>query len=197
MNLIIDKGVFAVDLTPFNQYIEWAWNESFFPDVAGNNHHHLLAYLVEQLPDGQSVADLGTRTGASALALSSNPYVNVLTYDIENMFQDVKRTTILDKPNIKFTYGNCFNHIQEYMNCALVLLDIAPHDGIQEQKMLDELIKQNFKGVLILDDIKYNDEMRNFWNSIKLKRLDVTPYGHHSGTGIVVFDPEHIDVEME
>ena len=39
----------------------------------------------------------------------------------------------------------------------------------------------------MLDDIKLNDEMRDFWSNIKEEKWDITSKGHWSGTGLVNF----------
>ena len=51
-------------------------------------------------------------------------------------------------------------------------------------------IRQNikYKGYLMLDDIYYNDAMRNFWSSIVEEKYDISNIGHHSGTGLVIFN---------
>ena len=87
--------------------------------------------------------------------------------------------------------------IAEIASADLVLLDVSPHDGDKEQKFFDELRRRSFEGILILDDIywKLDKGMTSFWESITLKKIDVTAIGHYTGTGIVVFNPDKWDVE--
>ena len=43
----------------------------------------------------------------------------------------------------------------------------------------------NYLGVLILDDIHLNKEMKFFWENINEDKLDISVFGHSSGTGVV------------
>jgi hypothetical protein len=43
---------------------------------------------------------------------------------------------------------------------------------------------------MLCDDIHLSDEMERFWREIKHEKYDITQYGHHSGTGIVLFSNE-------
>ena len=49
----------------------------------------------------------------------------------------------------------------------------------------DWLIKINYKGLLLFDDIHLNNEMRTFWNNIIHKKEDISHIGHITGTGVV------------
>ena len=196
MILKIDKGIFDVDLSAFNQYLSWCGDFGFFPMEPGQNHHKLLAYLVSQLSAGSLVADLGTHQGASALALAYNPNVLVLSFDISMHFEPTKKS-FRDLPNVTFILNDCLNCIDMYQTAKIIMLDVNPHDGKQERKLLLELMERDYKGIVICDDIHLNDEMKEFWNSIVGgKKLDVTKYGHWSGTGVVIFDPQTLDVEV-
>ena len=52
----------------------------------------------------------------------------------------------------------------------------------------------NYAGMVLCDDIHISQDMKNFWNDVPLKKIDVTKYGHVTGTGIIVFDPTVVDV---
>jgi len=196
MLLKLDSGVNGVDLSAFLPYISWAGDMAYFPSEVGINHHKLLAYLVKQLPAGSLVADLGTYLGASALALASNPDIVVLTFDITKNFDTTKKTCI-DLPNVTFILNDCLNCIDMFITAKIIMLDVNPHNGKQERKLLLELMEREYKGIVICDDINLNEEMQAFWKSIGgWKKLDVTKYGHWSGTGIVVFDSETLDLEV-
>ncbi len=56
-----------------------------------------------------------------------------------------------------------------------------------EYEFLNVLRQNDWKGLLVLDDIHYNDEMKRFWESIPVAKYDLTDVGHASGTGIVDF----------
>ena len=59
------------------------------------------------------------------------------------------------------------------------------HNGIHEKLFYDWLIKINYKGLLLFDDIHLNNEMRTFWNNIIHKKEDISHIGHITGTGVV------------
>jgi hypothetical protein len=68
---------------------------------------------------------------------------------------------------------------------ALILID-AEKDGVMEQRFLD-----NFKSIafhtnpfILFDDIRLWN-MLKIWRNIVLPKLDLTSFGHWSGTGII------------
>lgn len=194
MILKIDSKVYDINLTPYYRFVEGAAFE-FFDMPPGKNHCKLLAYLSQQLPLGSRVADLGTLYGQSATALASNPYVEVWTFDTHDQLPR-GCLTIKDLQNVRFFNADCKEYIKQLVNFSIIFLDIAPHDGIQEQEVLSGLMHQGFRGLLICDDIFYSDAMETWWRGVPLQKYNVTNYGHWSGTGIVVFDPQYIDVEI-
>ena len=197
MILKITKDLWNIDLSEQKKYTLWSDQFSiYFPMLPGQNHHCLLAYLSSQLPKGSVVGDFGTYLGHSALALSYNPDVRVITIDpFIHVAEDLK--SFLMVQNIQFIKGICQNYLRVFENSPLVFLDIAPHDGVEEVNIMEGLDSIGFRGILILDDIYYNYQMEAMWNDIIRKKIDITKLGHHSGTGIVVFDPEYIDVQVE
>jgi len=54
----------------------------------------------------------------------------------------------------------------------------------------DYLKKNNYIGILILDDIYLNEPMRYFWNEVckNEDKMDISHLGHWSGTGIIYFN---------
>jgi predicted O-methyltransferase YrrM len=169
-----------------------ALDRSIDPKVNGyGEHYSLLTSFSKQMPKGSVIVDVGTYQGYSAVALASNPGVSVVTYDIQDFVK------IPLPANVRQIVRDSFECIPEICQSDLILLDISPHDGIKEQRFFDELLKNGFQGVLILDDIHWGLDagMNSFWNSIPLKKFDVTSLGHYTGTGIVVFDAAKWDVE--
>ena len=200
MKLRIDSGIHAVDLAPYAQYTA----SPYFTLPAGQEHYKLLAYLSGQLPPGSLVADLGTLQAASAVALASNPDVRVRSYDLALQPQVVAQCKL---PNVEFTESDCLDCVADYADAALIVLDVDPHNGKQESAIVQRLVDYDFRGVLVCDDIELNAAMKQWWTewstfkpllrtSHNPKFFDLTPYGHWSGTGLVVFDPETADVEV-
>lgn len=191
MKFLVDSSIHSIKLAQYNQFLNWNEGVKYFDQEPGQNHHRLLAQLSSQLPKGSHVADLGTLIGSSAIALATNPDVRVTTFDIVDHV-GVQQRSYKHLPNIRFVQADCLNHISTLVDTELVFCDIAPHDGGQERRLLEELIKADYKGLLLLDDIHQFTGMRDLWNSIpEKKRIDLTTYGHWSGTGAVLMDHGH------
>ena len=71
-----------------------------------------------------------------------------------------------------------------FENADLIFLD-APKDGIFEHKFLEMALQILKPGaILILDDIKFIN-MLEIWENLNFQRIDLTTFGHASGTGVV------------
>jgi|9_EtaG_2_1085328.scaffolds.fasta_scaffold04713_2 fibronectin type 3 domain-containing protein len=163
-------------------------------------HYHLLGYMSTMVNDSV-IIDTGTHRGSSALALSYNQSNKVLTYDIERFRGGIDNNIKNIPSNIE---SNCNMSItdliksnpQLVLGTSLFFLDIN-HEGPDEIEVFDFLLSNNYKGILILDDIHYNNQMEQVWDYVKsndVLTLDVTKYGHlldSAGTGIVVFNKSH------
>lgn len=179
------------------QYMEW--NEpyaEYLVGKAGTEHYKLLAEISQQLKSGAKVADIGSFYGTSALALSINEEIEITTYDINKFIPEDCPKTPLTRPNIKQKIMRGQDDIEYLVQCDFILLDVDPHDGKQEKEILDLLIEHKFRGILCCDDINMSRDMKEFWNNIpeNLKKYDVSYLGHWTGTGLIVFDPEYIDI---
>lgn len=146
--------------------------------------HHLFLMTVANKFNNTIIYDIGTYVGQSALALSSNPTNYVISYDIE---YHTSPPRVKQPENVEFRIGNCFNDWDNMMKSPLIFMDVAPHDGVFDNKFYQLMVKSKYKGILILDDIYFNKEMKDFWNSIKEEKYDYTHLGHYSGTGLVLF----------
>ncbi len=90
----------------------------------------------------------------------------------------------------------------EIINSAkFILLDIAAHDGKQEEIFINKLKPINYKGFIICDDIHLTPQMKKWWNSVDLKKYDIIEIGHWSlvtghwsGTGIISFNGEEFNI---
>lgn len=138
--------------------------------------------LSKKAKKGTIISDLGTYQGLSALALSSNPLVKVKSYDI-----DLSHNLVSGKANIQFIEGNIFDHIDDILKSDIILVDIDPHDGIQEEKFYEILVERGYKGLTIWDDIYKDFMMETFWHRVNMQKQDITNIGHHSGTGLIEF----------
>ena len=70
-----------------------------------------------------------------------------------------------------------------------------------ENSFIDRLKELNFKGIIVLDDVFHHPDnvinrcMNELWVGLEGKKLNVTKYGHWSGTGILVLD-DSIEFEL-
>jgi predicted O-methyltransferase YrrM len=186
-----------VDLRPHAEYLAAPWS-GFLQEPAGKEHHQLLAALSRQLPKGSVALDVGTYMGASAAALASNPDVTVHTYDIfDNLRWQAKSIRDLRNVVIHVEDGSNAFTKENLDGVKLILIDVDPHDGVQEKVMIDKLLRAEYKGLLLLDDIHLNPQMQALWDWIpsNLAKYDATVFGHHSGTGVVLFDPSVVAFE--
>ena len=194
----------------------------------GSNFEHYYAILVHLSTyfTDSVIVDLGTNRGGSAAALSYNKSNEVYTFDIG--INDEAISLFEQYENITYLIGNCIENNwsgqpqinppglrirplkserEIFLSSELIFLDIDPHDGIQEQAVLDFLIANDYKGIMVCDDIRGganwhethgNSEsargMQEFWSNISLSTYDVTDskYGSDSGTGIICFDNQEV-----
>lgn len=193
------KRIEEVDLSSLFPYL--AWNGQFlqyFKAGPGQEPYKLLAYISKHTSG--VVSDVGTQHGSSALALSLNQEVQVETFDKFKLIPDSNTgiVTINDRSNIKYRILSGQSVLPRIAQSSVVYLDINTTDGQEEIKFITKLQELGFKGLLIIDDIHLNDAMKNVWTSVpnKLKKIDVTELGHWSGTGIIIYDTNFLDVSI-
>jgi predicted O-methyltransferase YrrM len=186
--MIIEKdNVSSVDLSELLK--ELPHDQDEFTQMGGNPYS-FYAY-VSSLINNKTILDVGTRRGLSALAFSYNKFNKVISYDLQE-----QGASNIKKENIEFKIMDFRNDESlDYNNIDIIMIDVDPHDGIQEREMLKFLKDKDWHGILILDDILNNwpvivpganpQEMNNWWNSIEEDKYDVSDVAHFSGTGIV------------
>lgn len=176
-----------IDLSNYQDYADKVlkYKEWFF-EKSGKEHYRLLAYITS-LYQGANLFDIGTYKGFSALALSKNKNNKVYSYDILNEpeIEYLTKYTNLST-NIHFKIKDVILDRDILLNSPFIILDTA-HDGIYENIFIEFLIKNNWNGLLLLDDIYEFPELTKIWKSIKLEKYDLTEKGHWSGTGLVIF----------
>lgn len=175
-----------VDNKEYDDYLgeatRWYYSKS------GDNHYRLLSYLSTLYQD-KTILDIGTYTGASAFALSFNKKNKVISMDIKKSNKKLYNNQF---PNIEFKIMNVLKHPELIDSASLIFLDTSPHQGGFEKEVYDCLIDSEWKGVLIADDINLNNEMKSWWSSIDDSlKIDVTKYGHSTGTGLVNFSKDN------
>jgi hypothetical protein len=167
-----------------------------FLNVFPGEHYRLLNAIVKA-GGAKNVVEIGTFTGMGTLALQEGiDDISVITYDIieynnlhcpshfKNSDIDGKRITQIvgDLSNDDF-----FSKNLGILNAAEIIFMDAPKDNIFEYKMAEKFSKlstSNKPKYLIIDDIQFIN-MIDFWRAIISPKLDITSFGHWSGTGIV------------
>lgn len=183
----------SIDLSILDKYIEWNKNSIYFNLEVGKEHYKTMAYIASCLDKEIPVIDIGTYFGFSAAALNFDGN-KVITYDVCDWIPDDK-FSIKNNDNIKMKIMNCVNDMEDVCKSEFIVLDIDPHDGDEERVIMKALLDNGFKGILLLDDIKLNEDMLRFWNDIDLRKIDITQVGHWSGTGIVFYSDAY-DIKL-
>lgn len=145
-------------------------------------------YLSSEVFNNKLLLDIGSRAGFSALALGLSKKNQVLAYDIIDYRQYWNFiNNQLGYSNINFIIQDCQTISPVILNNSpFISLDIDPHDGDQEIVFFDLLRKNNYKGLVSLDDTNW-EAMKKFINTIKEPIYDITKYAHGSGTMLVDF----------
>lgn len=179
-NLDLDK----LDLSSIIRHINLKEYQSYINAPSGQEHYRLLAWISLRYTN-VNIFDIGTYLGCSSIALGYNINNKVISYDI------IDNKKLISHPN------NCIYEIGDFRqddNILLspcILIDVDPHDGIQEEIFHNFFIDNNYKGLVIWDDIYLSKNMTMWWNSIKetdsIHKIDLTNLGHWSGTGAIVY----------
>lgn len=157
--------------------------QGYYKSPSSLEHYRLLTYLSNKI-DNSILIDIGTLKGSSALALSNNKTNTVYSFNLSNELQ------LNELPNnVNFIIDDVMNkqYKEILLNSKIILLDTF-HDGSFEKVFYDYLKEINYQGMLLLDDIKLNQEMVDFWDSIEIEKEDISHIGHITGTGIVYFN---------
>ena len=167
----------------------------FYPDVWPGEHYKLLAGLVA-VQQPKRVVEIGTSQGLGALSLK-----NRLPSDGELITVDIVpwneidgssfRSSDFEDGRLRQVIGNLsdqtfFRNFSETLaGCDLLFVD-APKNVIFEQTLVKELstIELAKNLLVVFDDIRQWN-MLKIWREIRRPKLDLTSFGHWTGTGIV------------
>jgi len=160
-------------------------------------HYRLLAAFC-QILNPALVIEIGTSTGLSALSMLPFFSGDLVTYDIKNWHS--YPNTVLhtsDFGRLKQVVGDLgdlefFQTQKDLIQKAEFIFIDASHDGALEKRILAHLEKVPFKKppILFFDDIRVWT-MLKMWREITHPKLDLTSFGHWSGTGIVELTKNH------
>jgi hypothetical protein len=199
---------YIIDST--NDFIEDNPNMAVFCDILespGIEHYFFLASVGLQLQN-KKIIEFGTHFGRSAYImaygnrkLSNNN--NIITYDIENLLIDgiFENTDIDYRLEDLFDPKNREKNKDHILSSDIIFIDIDPHEGVLEYDMYVWLRDNDYKGIILFDDIHLDvghmnvftgNSMKQFWSKVDDKyKIDLTHVGHWSGTGLVCFHLEN------
>ena len=162
-------------------------------------HYRLLASMIDVLQP-RVVIELGTFSGLSALAMKQAlpPEGQIHTFDIvpwrqvpnhlltDDDFADNRLTQHLKNLADEQT----FEQYRPLLESAEFFFIDGPKDGKTEYIWMRHFQTLNFKKppILMFDDTRLLP-MVPFWRTLKHPKLDLTSFGHWSGTGIVEWQP--------
>jgi hypothetical protein len=98
--------------------------------------------------------------------------------------------------NCEFMIGNVLYDskiVDSLLKSKFIMLDID-HEYYDEIQIYKKLIENGWRGLLCCDDIHLNEPMKRFWSEIYHPKIDITKYGHGSGTGLVIMDDTEIEM---
>lgn len=192
LSLEIIKEANTIDLKDLSKRMP---EPPYYPDVWPGEHYKLLAALIKTLQP-KLVIEVGTALGHSALALKKFLPVDskLVTFDIFEW--DSLDGTLLN--NDDFSDGNLLQEIGDLSEDVIfdkykdllaeadfVFID-GPKDIAFEREFLRKIDSIKFKNdpIIMFDDIRLWN-MLNIWREIKKPKLDLTSFGHWSGTGLI------------
>jgi predicted O-methyltransferase YrrM len=166
-----------------------------YPNIWPGEHYRLLAAFVKAKKP-KKIIEIGTATGLSALALKEflPEDGRITTFDLipwkTHPQTHLREDDFVDGRLVQYTHNlmeweNCLLHQKSLENADLFFID-ATHDGDLEKILLHHIQKINktFPLYLIFDDIRVWT-MLKMWREIALPKIDLTSFGHWSGTGLV------------
>ena len=166
-----------------------------FTRIWPGEHYRLLAALVKLLQP-KWVVEIGTFRGMSALALKKFlPSAGKIdTFDIvpwESVSDTFLRPEDFGDNRLRQQIGDLSDPAMFELNRSLIqqtelLFVDGPKDGVFERKLLQRLETVDFHKplLLVMDDIRLWN-MLAIWQEIARPKLDLTSFGHWSGTGLV------------
>jgi predicted O-methyltransferase YrrM len=189
-----------------------AAREVDFSDLAGRpnckiwltvwpgEHYKLLAGLVKVLRPAVAM-EIGTAEGLSALAMKKYMPAGgkVVSFDIvpwDQISDTILRADDFADLGIQQRLGNLadrevFEANRQLIESVEFLFIDGPKDNNFEWKLLEYLKTVKFRRppVIVFDDTRLWS-MLKFWRELPYPKLDLTSFGHSSGTGLVQWEQD-------
>jgi predicted O-methyltransferase YrrM len=170
-------------------------------NVFPGDHYRLLGGLFKCLHP-KNLVDVGTAQGLSARAMVDSTdfdakiaTFDIIPYDNKEAFP-VTYLTSKDLDSRVTQYLDDIAHPSNFMKylpllnkADFIMLD-GPKDGVFEERVLELLaahLKPHVDGgirMLFLDDIHFQNMIVN-WRRIASPKIDLTSFGHFSGSGLI------------
>jgi hypothetical protein len=172
-----------------------------FANAFPGDHYRLLSGLLSALDDSSalnSIVDIGTHYGTGTrVMLDYAPNAKVTTFDVTSWGEFpttyLKDSDFADNGGRLTQYLENLQHQDTFnrhkdllINADFIMCD-GPKDGSFERSFLNKLSALSFPSkprFLLLDDIRFTSEMP-LWRQIQSPKIDLTSFGHFSGTGLV------------
>ncbi len=169
------------------------WSPSLWP----GEHYRLLAGLVAYLKP-TTIIEVGTETGLSAICMKKYlpPDGHLVTFDLIP-WKEFSNTCLMDED---FTDGRLKQELADLANpvtfktyvpllakADFIFLD-GPKDGHFEPALaaLLDTVPFTKPPLVLFDDIRDRNMLR-FWRELKHSKLDISSFGHWTGTGLVAW----------
>lgn len=172
-----------------------------FANAFPGDHYRLLSGLLSVLNEKNTldnIVDIGTHYGTGTrVMLDYAPKANITTFDVTSWRE--YPTTFLTESDFVDNGGrltqyledlqheDTFNEYKELLLNADFIMCDGPKDGSFERNFISKLSALSFSHkprFLLLDDIRFMSEMP-LWRQIQSPKIDLTSFGHFSGTGLV------------
>ena len=168
-----------------------------FANAFPGDHYRLLAGLLTVLRP-RRIVDVGTHMGTGTrVMLDFAPKATVDTFDI-TPYKEFDPTFLNDGDFTAYG-GRLTQHISDLSDAKefdrytplleqadFIMVD-APKDGKFEEtfySQLSAILMKDKTRYMLLDDIRFTSELVN-WRRIESPKIDLTSFGHFSGTGLV------------
>ena len=168
-------------------------DDAVFYNIFPGEHYRLLRAIAKILNPRVAI-EVGTFTGMGSVALMQGLQEGQLyTFDIFpwDSFQTHLSKEDFEKKKVfqiisDISNADEFNKYINLLNEAEIIFMDAPKDGLFEYKFISLLSKlqPKKKKLLVLDDIRFVN-MIDLWVSIESPKIDVSSFGHWSGSGFI------------
>jgi predicted O-methyltransferase YrrM len=169
--------------------------QGFTTNLWPGEHYRLLNALVRQRK-ASLVVEVGTFWGMGTLAIKEAlpPGGKIVTYDILS-WKAFAETLLCDQDfdegQVVQVVGDLQNddffasQMEIFKKADIIFMDAAK-DGVMERVFLRNFTKCKYEKppLLIIDDIRLWN-MQDIWQEISQPKLDISCFGHYTGTGIV------------